>query len=237
MAIPRLFVPLPLNVGQNLPLEATQAHHITTVLRLMPGESVILFNGKGGEYLSKVISLKPCILEVTTHQPNTAELPGYLEWAQGWCQFEKMDWVVQKATEMGAQKIVLVKTQKAKIKNFDSDKKINHWQKIIAHSAAQCGRAQLPELVVISKLEHWIQTPFTGQSYFASLTTHTFAPTIPQGTGVRFLIGPEGGLSDTEVIQLTDAQLTPVSLGARILRTETAGIVLATLILHHQGLC
>lgn len=237
MAIPRLFIPTLLNVGQKLPLEATQAHHITTVLRLMPGESVILFNGQGGEYLTQVISLKPCILEVLQHQPNTTELPFTLEWAQGWCQFEKMDWVVQKATEMGAQKIVLVKTQKSKIKNFDSEKKINHWQKIIAHSAAQCGRAQLPELVVLSKLETWINTPFTGQSYFASLTTQTFAPTIPQGTAVRFLIGPEGGLGETEITQLTETHITPVSLGSRILRTETAGIVLATLLLHHQGLC
>tara|TARA_B100000929_G_scaffold103029_1_gene81502 strand:- start:2965 stop:3693 length:729 start_codon:yes stop_codon:yes gene_type:complete len=229
MRIPRLFHPDTITVDSELTLTADAAHHVANVLRLKSGHPVVLFNGDGNEYPATIIlaQRRQVVIEVDSRLSIDTQSPLPLHLGQGVSKGDRMDLVLQKATELGATTITPLITERCPVKLDESrwQKKILQWQKIIQGACEQCGRNTLPELKPVTLLKDWLadstsQTRLVlspgSQQRLTQLTTNH--------AGFRLLIGPEGGLSDTEVHQSQEAGFTACSLGPRILRTETAAI-------------
>lgn len=228
--MPRFHCPIPLAIGAHVQLPDKVAHHIA-VLRLEVGEQVVLFNGEGGEYLAVLteIGKKRVQAQVKTFSPREAELPYALTLAQALPEGTKMDWVLEKAVELGASAVVPLAAQRCvvRLSTERAARKCEHWQAIIAAASEQCGRNRLARLCEPAALEDWVRqqnlhtrilfSPRAEQSLSDWARHHP-----PQA--LSLLVGPEGGLSPQEEQLALDHGMLPLSLGARVLRTETAGL-------------
>ncbi|MBO9537631.1 16S rRNA (uracil(1498)-N(3))-methyltransferase [Herbaspirillum sp.] len=228
--MPRFFCPQALSIGASLALPDHVAHHIQ-VLRLQPGDHVTLFNGEGGEYTATLTAIekKRAHAEVKTFSPREAELPYALTLAQALPEGSKMDWIVEKAVELGATALVPLAAQRCvvKLSGERAEKKQAHWQGIVQSAVEQCGRNRLPHLAELAEFRRWI-----GQS-----DLHRRILLSPRGEqplsawarhhppqAVTLVVGPEGGFNEEEE-QLACAQgALMLSMGPRVLRTETAGL-------------
>lgn len=234
MRISRLFVPQELSSDSTLELGADSAHYLGRVLRLREGAQVTLFNGQGGEYPARILSYgkKSAHLQVGQCKTQECESPLSLTLVQGIARNEHMDWVMQKATELGATAIapvICARTQQGKAEKFA--RRAEHWQRIIENACEQCGRNRLPQLHPVQTLAAWLET----DSNTCRLTLEPLAGQLWQELPVErpaslsLLIGPEGGLSDAELSLLKTQSWQGVRLGPRILRTETAALSALTL--------
>ncbi|HEY4540971.1 MAG TPA: 16S rRNA (uracil(1498)-N(3))-methyltransferase [Noviherbaspirillum sp.] len=228
--MPRFFCPLPLAIGADLQLPDAVAHHLH-VLRLEPGAQIVLFNGEGGEYVASLTSIdrKRARAEIKTFSPREAELPYALTLAQALPEGSKMDWIIEKAVELGASAIVPLAARRCvvRLSAERAEKKMEHWQGVIAAAAEQCGRNRLPHLAAPLALDDWLAqqnlhcrilfSPRAGQTLSEWARHHP-----PQA--LSLLIGPEGGLSEQEEEAALQRGAIALSLGERVLRTETAGL-------------
>jgi 16S rRNA (uracil1498-N3)-methyltransferase len=230
----RIYQPIELICGTAVELDAKASHHIASVMRAKVGEYLTLFNGRGGEYRSVIekIHKRNIICQIEEFNSNEVESPLELYLAQGISRGEKMDYVIQKAVELGVKKIIPLLTERCTIK-LDEDrsaKRFQHWQSIIISACEQSGRNYLPELLPPMTLEN---------SFYSIQADHRFvlAPTVSgklKETGIQstqrviVLIGPEGGLSEREISQACQQGFLPLNLGPRILRTETAAVAAIT---------
>jgi 16S rRNA (uracil1498-N3)-methyltransferase len=237
MRLTRIHVPGPLESGQIVALPVQAAAHLTRVLRLEPGAAFTLFNGAGGEFSATIgeRSGKHVLAHVMQHSAVERESPLDITLLQGVARGERMDLIVQKATELGVTRIVPVLAERSVVK-IDAklrDRKFEHWQAIATSACEQCGRNRVPEVAHAASLGNAIAAladrslrcllaADAGQSLAAAATVRPAA--------IVLLIGPEGGLADNEE-QLAHANgFISCRLGARVLRTETAGLAaLATL--------
>jgi 16S rRNA (uracil1498-N3)-methyltransferase len=228
--MPRFHCPLPLTVGTAFSLPDHIAHHLH-VLRLAVGDSITLFNGEGGEYTATLnaIDRKRATAEIKAFSPREAELPYAVTLAQALPEGAKMDWIVEKAVELGVTAIQPIAAQRCVVR-FSAErapKKMAHWQGIAAAAAEQCGRNRLPHLAEPADFHQWIAqqnlhrrillSPRAEQSLSAWAHHH------PQ-QAVALLIGPEGGFTEQEEIAALAHGALALSMGPRVLRTETAGI-------------
>jgi 16S rRNA (uracil1498-N3)-methyltransferase len=152
--------------------------------------------------------------------------------AQGISRGEKMDYTIQKAVELGVTKIIPLITERCNVRLDEerSQKRLQHWEKIIISATEQCGRNQIPEILPPQSLTHWLKNRVADYFFVLSptATQKLSEMSIPKTARIALLIGPEGGLSDQEIDYLTQQQFIPISLGPRILRTETAAIAAIT---------
>jgi len=232
--MPRFHCPLPLSVGQTLDLPAGAARHVQ-VLRLQPGMEITLFNGQGGEFTATIDRMGRSDVRVTVgpHQARECEAVRPVHLAMGMPANDRMDWLVEKATELGAASLQPLHTAHSvlRLKGERADKKQSHWQAMAEAGCEQCGANRVPTVWPVAELDTWLARPADalGLRCVLSLATGTrplaevLRPVAAQ-LPVTFLSGPEGGLSETEDARARALGWVPVTLGPRVLRAETAAL-------------
>ena len=228
--MPRFYCPQPLAIGAMFDLPASLAHHVQ-VLRLTAGDHVTLFNGDGGEYTATLTAIdrKSATVDVKTFSPREAELPYALTLAQALPESSKMDWIVEKAVELGATALQPLAAQRCvvRLSAERAARRQLHWHAIAVAAAEQCGRNRILHL----------GEPADFGSYVTQQDLHRRILLSPQAEtslshwarhqpaqSVALMIGPEGGFSDTEERLAIENGALCLSMGARVLRTETAGL-------------
>lgn len=241
MALPRIYCDLALQAGSVFTLDKTASHHLLTVLRARIGQSVCLFNGDGNNYVGVIESAEKNrssnirIIEVVS---NHNESPFHTCLIQGISRNDRMDFTLQKATELGVSKIIAFRTDlvNQRVPFERQQKKIGHWQAVIQSAAEQSQRAELPALQLSQNLAaaieiakqyankqkgacgNWLLMPDAAQSLKSSIAGN------PELSAANLIIGPERGLSEDEVNTATTGGFEAVTLGPRVLRTETAAL-------------
>ena len=232
----RLYISQPISGNKELTVEGEQAHYLSRVLRLKPGSNVTLFDGSGSEYPSVVVAAKRQIVVLQIGQAVSRDTESHLplRLIQGISRGERMDFVVQKATELGVQRIspVLSEFSVVKLKSDRAQRRMQHWNKIAQSACEQCGRNKLPIIDEPIALHELLQR---NEIAACKLLLQPCAPVSLQQidkveSAVDLLIGPEGGLSDAEIELATHAGFTAVSLGPRVMRTETAALAAVAII-------
>jgi 16S rRNA (uracil1498-N3)-methyltransferase len=218
-----------LATGLTLILPAGAARHVQ-VLRLQPGDVITLFNGEGGEFDATVVRMgrSDVEVEVGLHHPVEREAARGVHLLAGITANDRMDWLVEKATELGVASITPLVAERSvlKLKGERADKKMAHWQGVAVAAAEQCGRNRVPVLHPAVTLKEWLARAEPGARWVLSLSEGTQALSAMTGSGpVTVLSGPEGGLSPGEEAIALAAGFTPITLGPRVLRAETAPLV------------
>ena len=230
--MPRFHCPLPLASGQRLALPPGPARHVQ-VLRLQPGDALTLFNGEGGEFEARVTRMGRSEVEVElgAHQPIEREATRAVHLLCGITANERMDWLVEKATELGAASLtpLLAERSVLKLKGERADKKRAHWQGVAVAAAEQCGRNRVPPVHEALSLVDWLAQNRPADAASGLRCVLSLAdgarPLAQVATGTEplwLLSGPEGGLAPAEEAQALAAGFVPVTLGPRVLRAETA---------------
>ncbi|MEO7067871.1 MAG: 16S rRNA (uracil(1498)-N(3))-methyltransferase [Rhodanobacter sp.] len=217
--------------GSELSLPEQASEHVARVLRLTPGDSVTLFNGDGRDYAATIVAVdkRDVVVRVLSQQVSHSESPLALTLAQAVVRSDKMDLIVQKATELGVRRIVPLLTERSEVKLDGSraEKRLARWRSIAASACEQCGRARLPEIAETIALPAWLTTlnddGALRLALLPSATTSTHELRFAT-TGGILVVGPEGGLGERDIQALTVASFVGLRLGPRILRTETAGL-------------
>ena len=236
--MPRFYCPAPLATGQSLDLPAGAARHVQ-VLRLQPGAAITLFNGEGGEFEAVVehMGRSEVRVQVASHLALERETPREVHLAVGMPANERMDWLVEKATELGAASIQPLVAERSvlKLNSERAQKKRAHWQGIAIAACEQCGRNRVPLIHEVMDLGRWLATPPEQAARLVLSLSAQARPLVEAAAGgapVLLLSGPEGGLTAHEEQGAVAQGFRPASLGARVLRAETAPLaVLAALTL------
>lgn len=230
MRIARFYLDQPLKVGSEVLLSEAVFNHAIRVLRLRQGEALVLFNGEGVEYraqLSRVEKRQAWVL-LESCQPAVAESSLALTLVQGVSKGERMDYSLQKAVELGVQRIIPVLTERSVV-NLDQERwqrRHEHWQGLMIAACEQCGRGVIPQLLPVQPLCKWLASTDSDLRLVLDPCAATSVRQLPivQTQPISLLIGPEGGLSTTELHSALQVGCIGVRLGPRILRTESAGV-------------
>lgn len=243
--MPRFHCPAPLLEGQPLTLPAAAARHVQ-VLRLQPGQPITLFNGQGGEWGATITRMGRSDVEVVlgAHQTIEREPARAVHLALGMPANDRMDWLVEKAAELGAASLQPLHTSHSvlRLSGERATKKQAHWQSVAVAACEQCGGNRVPMVHPVSDFAAWLKAlPPADEATptlrcLLSLAEGTQSLTasmarLPAQAPVWFLSGPEGGLSASEDALARDAGFLPVTLGPRVLRAETAALAALTLAL------
>lgn len=231
MARTRLHIAKKFGLDSALQLDADQARYLSRVLRLRVGDTLAVFDGLGSEYIASIAALgkSNATLQVIEETAAATESELKVHLVQGVSRGERMDFVIQKATELGVKRITPVLTEfgVVKLDATRAEKRREHWQKVATSACEQCGRVRLPLIDAPLPLKHWfgnkpeqVDAELILKPGAATPLTRIEAPT----TKICVLIGPEGGFSDGEFEDAAVAGFRSVSLGPRVLRTETAAV-------------
>jgi 16S rRNA (uracil1498-N3)-methyltransferase len=236
----RVHVDAALAPGAQVTLTGSAANHLTRVLRLRSGAELTLFNGAGGEYSARIEAVKGGAIRaaVGEHRPIERESPLDLTLAQGVSRGERMDLVVQKATELGVRRLVPILTARSVVRLTDrqEESKLSHWRAIAIGACEQCGRNRLPEIAAPVALADYVKHGNGATRLLLSPVSANCLTDAPRpGGAITVLVGPEGGLTEVEQAAALDAGFTPVRLGPRVLRTETAAIAAIVLLQRERG--
>ena len=244
MSSPRFYCPaaatLPtppaLSTGVRVDLPNDAARHAARVLRLRAGDDLVLFDGTGGEYAACIASVDRdrVSVDVLSWRDVECEAPIHLTLVQALQSGEKMDMTVQKAVELGIARIVPVASRRSVVKldGERAQKRLEHWRGVVASACEQCGRNRVPPVREAVDLDEWLRARAPTRSGVV------LAPDAAAGVAalsgpmreLDALVGPEGGLTGAEVARAVGAGLTPVRLGPRVLRTETASVAALSII-------
>lgn len=228
----RIHIDQALPENRELTLPEGPARHVSRVLRLGSGDAISLFNGDGFDYPSTLLQVERNSVRVRVGAPVkvATESPLQLILAQGIARGDKMDLVIQKATELGATGIVPLVTERSGVR-LDAQrarKRTEHWQAVAIAACEQCGRARLPQVAPPTSLADWLQSTTDSSATCWALMPGNGQPvrnkSVQASSCVMLVVGPEGGLGDQDTRLLEAASFEPVNLGPRILRTETAGL-------------
>lgn len=228
MRIPRIYHPAPLAVAQTIELTAEAANHVARVLRMPVAAKLILFNGDGQQYAGTISVIGKRNVQVKVHaaEHKSLESPLTIHLAQAVARAEKMDWILQKATELGVSSITPLITERSGVK-LDAErwqKRQHHWEAVIVSACEQCGRNRLPSVIQPQEFTTFIMQSHTGTKLILAPDAATPLPSAVSEQTVTILIGPEGGFSEHELQQAQQAGFSATQCGPRILRTETAAI-------------
>ncbi|RQW62863.1 16S rRNA (uracil(1498)-N(3))-methyltransferase [Vibrio viridaestus] len=233
MRIPRLFHPTLIGDMKNIQLSDDAAGHIARVLRMQQGQQVSLFDGSGYEFLATIIEItkKNVQVEINHSEQNSIESPLNLHLGQVISRGDKMEFTIQKSVELGVNTITPLLSERCGVKLDEKrfEKKLAQWQKIAISACEQCGRNIIPQIRPIMTLKEWCEE----ETDALKLNLHPRAKysinTLPEPVNnVRLLIGPEGGLSEEEIIMTEEYHFDEILLGPRVLRTETAALTAIT---------
>ncbi len=233
--MPRFHCPVPLTLGAELELPATAARHVQ-VLRLQPGGVITLFNGEGGEHSATILRMgrSDVAVRVDSHLPLEREAVRRVHLALGMPANDRMDWLVEKAAELGVASVQPLHTSHSvlRLSGERATKKQGHWQQVAVAACEQCGGNRVPEVLPVRDLAAWLGlskdvAPLRCVLSLAegSQPLAEVLAGVPTDAPVCFLSGPEGGLSPTEDAQARAAGFVPVTLGPRVLRAETAALL------------
>jgi 16S rRNA (uracil1498-N3)-methyltransferase len=224
----RLFTPQTLTLGETTELDSNASKHASQVLRLKPGHTLTLFNGNGKNYQAQLLeSGKKARVSILKEELNNAESNLHLKLTQGISRGDKMDFTLQKAVELGVTEIQAVFTQHSTVSLSGSrlTKKVAHWQGVIQSACEQSGRSLIPELHPPLQLSQYLATPCKAQRLMLDPQAQTsFKQLSLSQADCELLIGPEGGFNQAELQMAQKAGFSTLSLGPRVLRTETAGL-------------
>lgn len=237
--MPRLYVPAELSVGETLTLPEGPARHVTRVLRMVEGAPLMLFDGQGREAGVRLadVSRKHTAVRIEALWQGSGESPLAVHLGQAISKGDRMDYAIQKAVELGVAAITPLYTERGdvRLKGDREEKKLAHWQAVAASACEQCGRAVVPPIYPPIALDEWLVERQEPLRLMLHLATGNAFNQQPRPDAVALLIGPEGGLSETDVSAAVASGFTPLTLGPRVLRTETAPVVALTLLQHHFG--
>ena len=240
--MPKFFIDKKDINNQKIAIKGQDALHISKVLRTEVGEILTLCDGDGTDFSAKVVtcSKDEVLLDILKSFPCLSEPNISVTLFQGLPKQGKMDYIIEKCTELGISRIVPVETSRSVVKINDKkseEKKLERWRKIASESVKQCGRGKIPEVTDVMNVTEAIEFSKTLDltiaayecekefSIKSALSTHS-----PKSVGI--FIGPEGGLDDNEIKKFNDANIKTVTLGKRILRTETAGHTVLTAVMY-----
>lgn len=231
MRRPRLFFPAPLAGRAEARLDESQAKYVRRVLRLDDGDEIVLFDGRGGEHHGslRLGGKRATKVVLAGHVAREAESPLEVTLFQGISRSERMDYTIQKATELGVTAIVPVAAARSvvRLSGERAATRRRHWQRIAASACEQCGRNRVPAVGEITSLDEALameRPPHGLPILLDAQGSRTLADLARPGGGVLLLAGPEGGLTGDEHERARAARFVSVNLGPRILRTETAAV-------------
>jgi 16S rRNA (uracil1498-N3)-methyltransferase len=238
----RFFVDPALLEKPEIVLDGEVAHQLSRVLRLTPGKRIMLLDNQGSQYEVEISDLRrqgkteTVAVRLIEKRPAEGEPAVHLTLYQGLLKGEKFEYVLQKGTEIGVNRFVPLNTERA----IGQAVKGERWRKIVQEAAEQSRRGRVPELApnalsFAAALQEIKTSGVTGLMAWEEETARTLRVLTPGVKNIALLVGPEGGFSVQEAEQATDAGVLPVTLGKRILRAETAGVVAAALVLYQLG--
>lgn len=240
---PRFYTDLPLQIGLTVALSTTSSHHALRVLRMQSGQRLQLFNGDGAAYGGLLnIESKRGLVAIDSIESHDQASTVKTTLVQGLCTSEKLDWVLEKATELGVDAIILVQTERSKVR-LDQDreqKKMQRWKDVLIAACEQSGRNTVPHLSFADSIRAAFQAsvgPLTADIVLAPMAAQNLAKfvyALPIESQLRVWVGPESGLSAEELNYLGEQGVAATTIGWRILRTETAGLVALSTI---QAIC
>lgn len=236
MRRPRIFSATKLAAHSEITLDEQAAHHLVKVLRCAEGTQLTLFDGHGGEYPATLTHAGKRVAQAQTadHLQRNTESPLQVVLGIAMSKGDRMDWVVQKATELGVSCIQPLVTERTelKLRGERAEKKQRHWQRVAISACEQCERNTVPEVALPTSLENWVESVSTQRRFVLHHRAHAAA--IDAGdakpSSVAVLVGPEGGLSDLEIQLAADRGFAALAMGPRVLRTETAPLVALALL-------
>lgn len=231
LRIPRIYVDLPLSTQSVQVLPDMAFHHLCKVLRLKDGHPIVLFDGRGGEYEATLIEVekRTAKADVGAFRPLDNESPLKVTVGQCLSRGERMDYAIQKAVENGVHNIQPLFSERCEVKLNEGrlEKRLQHWQQVAISAAEQSGRGWVPQILSPMDLSTWVEEC----NEMLKIVLHHHCPrplrelSKPANGEIALLVGPEGGLTETEVALAQAHDFSPVALGPRVLRTETAPVV------------
>ena len=233
MSAPRFYSPETLSAGACVALSESAARHAVRVLRLREGDELILFDGRGGEHSARIARCgrDEVVAELLAWRDRECESPLHITLVQALQAGEKMDLTVQKAVELGAQRVVPVTSLRSvvRLEGERARRRVEHWRAVAASACEQCGRNRIPDIGELEGLRQWLARPVEGDVLRLMLdprSANTLQTLIRPDGGqrVELLIGPEGGFAPEEEAMAVEAGFIGIRLGPRVLRTETAGL-------------
>ena len=240
--MPKFFVTPQDIVGKKITLTGENEKHIKTVLRAREGEEITVCDGEGMDYQCRILSLeRGVVTEVLSSAPCDVEPETKITLYQGLPKADKMEWIIQKAVELGVYQVIPVATKNTVVK-LDAKRekaKLERWQAIAESAAKQSGRGRIPQVGKILGFQEALQwaasldrawIPYEKEEGMEA-TRRELAALSGEVTSVGIFIGPEGGFDEEEIRQAREAGIQPISLGKRILRTETAGLAILSLLM------
>ena len=246
MRVPRVYLDQPLHSGAELALDKAAAHYLVSVLRLRADDALTVFNGNGGEYTATLQSAtnKQASITVGSHSEGVKPSPVKIVLAIGLSRGERMDWVIQKAVELGVNEVIPLFTERCevKLKGERALKKLGHWQQIAISACEQSQRNDVPMIKPAQPLSEFLATIATPSTPSDTDLRLILDPRAEQSLGstlldkdpstntIVLLSGPEGGFSDGEVEQAQQKCVISVGLGPRVLRTETAPLAALSIV-------
>lgn len=243
----RFFADVTMAAGATLSLPDSTARHVQ-VLRMQPGQQITLFNGQGGEWDASITRMGRSDVDVClgAHRASEREVGRRVQLALGMPANERMDWLVEKATELGVHSLQPLHTSRSvlRLSGERAEKKQNHWQSVAVAACEQCGGNRVPTVTAVRDLATWLKAlpaASTEQPLLRCLLsladgTQPLADALAamsDTANVSFLSGPEGGLSAAEEALAIASGFLPVTLGPRVLRAETAALTALVLALNH----
>lgn len=210
-------------------LTGTAGHYLTRVLRLSEGDPVTLFNGDGHDYSAVITGVMPQLVQVRIMNSSLPgnESPLKITLVQAISRGERMDYALQKATELGVYRIQPLISQRVGVRLDASRqaKRLKHWQGVVISACEQSGRAFVPEVRTPLSITDWLSESDKSQRLVLDPFANSKLPDLSvEGDALHLLVGPEGGFTDDEIKEIRANDVVAVSLGPRVLRTETAGL-------------
>ena len=234
--MPRFYIETDLTVDVNIQLTETVFHHWVKVLRAQVGDKATLFNGQGGEYDAELIevSKKSASVQITTFNPDNRTPTFTALLGQVMSKGDRMDYAIQKAIELGVSEIQLLTSERCEMRlKYDRDqKKIDHWQGIAIAACEQCGMNIVPKIQAPQSLQEWLKSDLPESRLVLAPNKENLNPLENISRNIVLLIGPEGGLSEQEIVDANDHGFKNWCIGERVLRTETAPIVALSILNH-----
>ena len=222
----RLYQNAPLKINDKVMLDEYASHHLIKVLRFPQGQDITLFNGDGNNYQASVLNTqKQCEVHINSCEPNLSESSLNLTLAQGVAKGDKMDFLIQKAVELGVNQVIPIFTEHCvvRLKGEKLKKRMQHWRKIIIGACEQSGRSVIPELADPLDLTSLMGCDL-GHVFVLHHRAEKSLLEFEKINKALIVIGPEGGLSDEEIAYTVQQGAQPLLLGSRVLRTETASL-------------
>jgi 16S rRNA (uracil1498-N3)-methyltransferase len=236
---PRAFIDVDLQVGATVPVKGDAFRHICKVLRARPGDRIILFNGRGGEFIAQLdfIEKHQAFASIESHDPVDRAPALHWELLQAISKGDRMDYTLQKSTELGVGRIMpfIAERSVVKLDTARAEKRRQHWLGVVRNAAEQCGMNRIPDIAPIGNLNNAMNHAQGTTQLLLDPEADTAIGDVALRGSVALLIGPEGGLTEDEIRLAVDAGYQAVRMGPRTLRTETAAVVAAAVLLEKAG--